>query len=206
MQNVFIVPSGKKKQSNKAKHQFAVEEGDLVTLLNVHDAFVASFKSSKFCKDNFLNYKGLLRALEIRSQLSKLLRRLTGVSTPFASARNSLADADDVAEAIAKCLISGFFAQAAAYHHSGVYKTVREQQSLHIHPTSVLYGRKPPPLLLFNEVVQTTTAMSSAEGMVGGAGSGEAEYSMRDVTVIKEEWLLEMASHYYQKGTPIKLS
>ena len=204
MQNVFIVPSGKKKQSNKAKHQFAVEEGDLVTLLNVHDSFVASFKSSKFCKDNFLNYKGLLRALEIRSQLSKLLRRLTGVSTPFASARNSLADADDVAEAIAKCLISGFFAQAAAYHHSGVYKTVREKQSLHIHPTSVLYGRKPPPLLLFNEVVQTTTPMAPGDGVAGVVS--EAEYSMRDVTVIKEEWLLEMAPHYYQKGTPIKLS
>ena len=88
VQNIFIVPSGKKKQSNKAKRQFAVEEGDHVTLLNVHDAFVASFKSSKFCKDNFLNYKGLLRALEIRAQLSKLLRRLTGVSS-FASARHS---------------------------------------------------------------------------------------------------------------------
>merc|ERR1719374_184330 len=91
VQNIFIVPSGKKKQSNKAKMQFAVD--------------------------------------------------------------------DDVTEAVAKCLISGFFAHAAVFHHSGVYKTVRENQSLHIHPTSVLYARKPPPLLLFNEVVRTTTAM-----------------------------------------------
>ena len=75
---------------------------------------------------------------------------------------------------------------------------------MHIHPTSVLFARKPPPILLFNEVVQTTTAMAAAEGVVGS--SGEAEYSMRDVIVIKEEWLLEMAPHYYQKGTPIKLS
>jgi len=205
VQNIFVVPSGKKKASNKAKLLFAVEEGDHVTLLNVHDAFVASYKSSKFCKEHFLNYKGLLRALEIRSQLSKLLRRLTGVSK-FASARNCLSDADEVTEIVTKCLISGFFSQAAAYHPTGVYKTIREGQNLHIHPTSVLFARKPPPLLLFNEVVQTTTAMSSAEGVVGGAVSGEAEYSMRDVTVIKEEWLLEMASHYYQKGTPIKLS
>lgn len=174
-----------------------------MTLLNVHDAFVASFKSSKFCKEHFLNYKGLLRALEIRAQLSKLLRRLTGVSH-FASARNTLGDADDVAEAVTKCLISGFFAHAAAYHHSGVYKTVRENQSLHIHPTSVLFARKPPPLLLFNEVVQTTSAMAPGEIVTGVVS--EAEYSMRDVTVIKEEWLLQMAPHYYQKGTPIKLS
>ena len=207
VQNIFIVPSGKKKQSNKAKRRFAVEEGDHVTLLNVHDAFVASFKSSKFCKDNFLNYKGLLRALEIRAQLSKLLRRLTGVSS-FASARNSAfggdSEPEEVVEAVAKCLISGFFAHAAVYHHSGVYKTVRENQSLHIHPTSVLYARKPPPLLLFNEVVQTTTPMAPGEAIAGVVN--EAEYSMRDVTVIKEEWLLEMAPHYYQKGTPIKLT
>lgn len=203
VQNVFVVPSGKKKQSNKAKLLFAVEEGDQITLLNVHDAFVASFKSSKFCKEHFLNYKGLLRALEIRAQLSRLLRRLTGVKN-FASARNSIEEADEISEAVTKCLISGFFSQAAAYHPSGVYKTIREGQPLHIHPTSVLFARKPPPILLFNEVVQTTTAMAAAEGVVGS--SGEAEYSMRDVIVIKEEWLLEMAPHYYQKGTPIKLS
>jgi len=197
VQNIFIVPSGKKKASNKAKHAFSVEEGDHFTLLNVYDAFVASNASSKFCRQHFLNHKGLVRAVEIRNQLNKLLHRVTGVSS-LPSAKRGMLDPDEVIIAISKCFCSGFFSQAAAYHHSGVYKTVRENQVLHIHPTSVLYARKPPPLLLFNEVVQTTTP-SSSDGMAGIIS--EAEYSMRDVITIKDEWLLEMAPHYYQKGT-----
>jgi ATP-dependent RNA helicase DDX35 len=171
-----------------------VEEGDHLTLLNVHDAFVAAKKSSKWCKEHFLNYRGLLRAMEIRSQLLRLLKRLAGVKT-VTSAKKTELDEDEVTVLLTKCIISGFFSQAAFYHHSGVYKTVRETQLLSVHPTSVLFARKPPPMVIFNEVVQTTSAKNlMSEG-------SETGYSMRDVTVIKTEWLLEMAPHYYQRGS-----
>lgn len=32
-------------------------------------------KNKHWCEQNFLNYKGLLRAVEIRTQLSKLLKK-----------------------------------------------------------------------------------------------------------------------------------
>ena len=46
---------------------------------------------------------------------------------------------------IRRCVVAGFFANAAYLHPSGSYRTVRNDHELHIHPASVLYAEKPPP-------------------------------------------------------------
>lgn len=45
---------------------------------------------------------------------------------------------------IRRCITSGFFANAAYLHYTGVYRTVRDDHELHIHPTSVLTFTDPP--------------------------------------------------------------
>ncbi|XP_048776032.2 probable ATP-dependent RNA helicase DHX35 isoform X2 [Ostrea edulis] len=75
IQNVFITPLGEKFAANRAKRNFSVEEGDHVSLLNVFRTFIKYKKNSKWCKENFLNYKGLCRAIEIQQQLHRLLRK-----------------------------------------------------------------------------------------------------------------------------------
>ena len=47
-------------------------------------------------------------------------------------------------DAVRRCIVAGFFANAAYLHPSGVYRTVRNDHELHIHPSSVLYAEKPP--------------------------------------------------------------
>lgn len=63
-----------------------------------------------------LNYKGLMRATEIRVQLLKALRRF-GVTIESV-------DADDP-DAILRCICAGFFANAARLHLDGTYRTIR---------------------------------------------------------------------------------
>ncbi|KAL3859423.1 hypothetical protein ACJMK2_009646, partial [Sinanodonta woodiana] len=46
--------------------------------------------------------------------------------------------------AIQRCITSGFFANAAKFHYTGEYKTVRDDTPLYIHPTSVLFTESPP--------------------------------------------------------------
>ena len=75
IQNVFVTPSNQKIQAAKAKRKFSVEEGDHITMLNVFNAFMKYNKSSRWCHEYFLNYKGLVRAVEIREQLVRLLRK-----------------------------------------------------------------------------------------------------------------------------------
>ncbi|GIY26104.1 probable ATP-dependent RNA helicase DHX35 [Caerostris extrusa] len=75
VQNVFKAAPGRKLELKRAKWKFAVEEGDFITLLNVYDAF-SKHQNKYWCEQNCLNYKGLLRAMEIKLQLSKLLKNL----------------------------------------------------------------------------------------------------------------------------------
>eukprot|EP00112_Aurelia_sp_Birch-Aquarium-sp1_P003315 Seg1370.10_Seg1370.9 transcript_id=Seg1370.10_Seg1370.9/GoldUCD/mRNA.D3Y31 product="putative ATP-dependent RNA helicase DHX35" protein_id=Seg1370.10_Seg1370.9/GoldUCD/D3Y31 len=173
LENVFISPHNKKRASEHAKLKFSVHEGDHLTLLNVYRAFIKFKKNSKWCHENFLNFKSLNHAVRIQEQLVAILKRY---KIPITSC-----EGDD--ENIRKCIVSGFFANAAKYHPLGEYRTVRDNHSLHIHPQSVLSTENPPQWVVFNQVLLTSK-----------------EY-MRDVTVIDPEWLLELASHYYEFGT-----
>jgi len=157
----------------RAKLKFSVHEGDHLTLLNVYRAFIKNKKNSKWCHENFLNYKSLSHAVRIKEQLESILKRF---QIPIVSCNG-----DD--EVIRKCILSGFFANVAKYHPLGEYRTIRDNHSLHIHPQSVLATETPPTWVVFNQVLLTGK-----------------EY-MRDVTVIDPEWLLELAPNYYEFGT-----
>ena len=173
IQNVFITPTGHKSTARKMRRKFAVEEGDHITLVNVYNAFIKFNKSSKWCHEVFLNYKGLKRAVEIRDQLARVLRKFNV----------NITSCGEDTESLRKCITSGFFANAAKLHYDGTYRTVRDEHVLNIHPTSVLSTEKPPKWVVFNEVVQTKRDF------------------MRDITVIKPEWLSEIAPHFYHFGT-----
>lgn len=77
VQNVFTKPpTGQLAiKARIAKRKFEVAEGDLLTLLNVYNGFVKNNMSKDWCRQNFLNYKGLRRAEEIRKQMRRLLER-----------------------------------------------------------------------------------------------------------------------------------
>ncbi|XP_007606128.1 probable ATP-dependent RNA helicase DHX35 isoform X2 [Cricetulus griseus] len=177
IQNVFVFPSNQKSQATRVHRKFAVEEGDHLTMLNVYEAFIKHNKSSQWCQEHFLNYKGLVRAATVREQLKKLLVKF---QVPKMSSEG---DPDPVL----RCIVSGFFANAARFHSSGAYRTIRDDHELHIHPASVLYAEKPPRWVIYNEVIQTS------------------KYYMRDVTAIESAWLLELAPHFYQQGMHLSL-
>ncbi|XP_031228458.1 probable ATP-dependent RNA helicase DHX35 isoform X3 [Mastomys coucha] len=177
IQNVFVFPSNQKSQATRVHRKFAVEEGDHLTMLNVYEAFIKHNKSSQWCQEHFLNYKGLVRAATVRDQLKKLLVKF---QVPKLSSEG---DPDPVL----RCIVSGFFANAARFHSTGAYRTIRDDHELHIHPASVLYSEKPPRWVIYNEVIQTS------------------KYYMRDVTAIESAWLLELAPHFYQQGTHLSL-
>ncbi|XP_058535533.1 probable ATP-dependent RNA helicase DHX35 isoform X1 [Ochotona princeps] len=177
IQNIFVIPSNQKSQAIRMHRKFAVEEGDHLTMLNVYEAFIKHNKNSQWCQEHFLNYKGLMRAATVREQLKKLLAKFQVPKT------SSKGDPDPVL----RCIVSGFFANAARFHSTGAYRTIRDDHELHIHPASVLYAEKPPRWVLYNEVVQTS------------------KYYMRDVTAIESAWLLELAPHFYQQGTHLSL-
>ncbi|KAG9131220.1 hypothetical protein Leryth_006078 [Lithospermum erythrorhizon] len=147
--------------------------GDHIALLNIYTSWKETGFDSQWCYENYIQFRSMKRARDIRDQLQGLLERVE-----IQTSSNSQ-DFD----AIKKAITSGFFLHSARLYNKGStssYRTVKHPQIVHIHPTSGLAKEVLPRWVIYNELVLTSK-----------------EY-MRQVTQVKPEWLNEIAPHYYQ--------
>ena len=146
---VWFQHDGQKKTSESARRKFAAEEGDHLTLLNVYQAFVTKGrKESKWCRDNYLNYKSMTRAVSVRAQLKRYLERFgLNVDESLAIKKDSDESASK-SESIRKCLTGGYFAHAARMQPDGSFKTVSGGIVLYAHPSSLMFVRNTPIIIL----------------------------------------------------------
>lgn len=168
---VFLRPKEAQDEADEAKARFAHQDGDHLTLLNVYHAFKQNKEDKNWCYENFLNYRSLKSADNVRAQLSRIMQRLNLplVSTDFNS--------KDYYPNIMKAMVSGFFMQVALLDKKGLYVTVKDNQVVALHPSSVLDHK--PQWVIYNEFVLTSKNF------------------IRTVTEIQGEWLLDLAPHYY---------
>ncbi|VDN17686.1 unnamed protein product, partial [Gongylonema pulchrum] len=101
----FVRPAEAKKAADEAKARFAHIDGDHLTLLNVYHAFKQNHEEVQWCYDNFINYRALKNADNVRTQLARIMDKfsLKRVSTDFKS--------KDYYINIRKALVAGFFMQ-----------------------------------------------------------------------------------------------
>jgi ATP-dependent RNA helicase DDX35 len=142
--SVWFHHEGEKKAMESSRRKFAVEEGDHLTLLNVYQAYVTKGrKDAKWCRDNHLNHKSMVRAVSIRTQLKRYLERL-GVEIAESLVTNDTRTSESsTAEQIRKSLTTGYFAHAAKMLPDGTFKSVAGGVVLHAHPTSLMFVSGP---------------------------------------------------------------
>jgi pre-mRNA-splicing factor ATP-dependent RNA helicase DHX15/PRP43 len=169
--NIFMRPKEAAKAADEAKAQFAHTDGDHLTLLNAYYAYKQNGESKEWCYDNYINYRSIQSADNVREQLSRILVKLHVpiVSGDFNSA--------DYYNNIRKCLTNGLFMQVAHLQKQGHYLTVKDQQVVAIHPSSVLDNK--PAFILFQDFVLTSRNF------------------VRTVSAVRLDWLVELAPHYY---------
>ena len=149
---VWFHHDGEKKATETARRRFAAEEGDHLTLLNVYQAFVTKGrKESRWCRENFLNFKSMTRVASIRAQLKRYVERFGIDVTESFPARDSQTDLVDLGEKIRKCLTMGYFAHAARMQPDGSFKTVNGNMTLHAHPSSLMFVRSLHSRLCFSK-------------------------------------------------------
>ncbi|XP_028329912.1 ATP-dependent RNA helicase DHX15 isoform X1 [Gouania willdenowi] len=168
----FVRPIESKKEADQAKMRFCHIDGDHLTLLNVYHAFKDNGDSAQWCYENFVNYRSLMSADNVRQQLSRIMDRcnLPRKSTEFTN--------KDYYVNIRRALVTGFFMQVAHLERTGNYLTVKDNQVVQLHPSTVL-DRK-PEWVLYNEFVLTT------------------KNYIRTCTDVKPEWLMKIAPQYYE--------
>jgi pre-mRNA-splicing factor ATP-dependent RNA helicase DHX15/PRP43 len=165
---VFVRPNTQRKRADEMKALFAHPDGDHLTLLNVYHAFKgqeAQADPKKWCHDHFLSLRSLQSADNVRLQLKRIMEthEIELMSTPFEDKKYY--------ENIRKALVSGFFMQVAKREGTGkTYVTVKENQSVLLHPSTVL--NQDAEWVIYNEFVLTS------------------KNYIRTVTTVKAEWLL----------------
>ncbi|PIA63011.1 hypothetical protein AQUCO_00200792v1 [Aquilegia coerulea] len=168
--SIFYRPKDKQVHADNARMNFHTGHvGDHIALLKVYSTWKETNFSTQWCYENYIQVRSMKRARDIRDQLEGLLER---VEIELSSNENDL-------DAIKKAITSGFFHHSAKLQKSGAYRTVKNPQTVHIHPTSGL-AQVLPRWVIYHELVLTTK-----------------EY-MRQVTELKPDWLVEIAPHYYQ--------
>ncbi|KAL6221915.1 hypothetical protein ACLB2K_005307 [Fragaria x ananassa] len=168
--SIFYRPKDKQVYADNAKQNFHTGDvGDHIALLNVYNTWKETNYSTQWCYENYIQVRSMKRARDIRDQLQRLLER---VEIQLTSNPVDL-------EAIKKAITSGYFPHSARLEKNGAYRTVKNPQHVHIHPSSGL-AQVLPRWVLYRELVLTTK-----------------EY-VRQVSELKPDWLVEIAPHYYQ--------
>jgi len=168
--SIFYRPKDKLVHADHAMRNFFRPHGDHLTLVNVYNQWKETDYSMQWCFENFVQYRSMMRAHDVRDQLEGLLER---VEVALKSSTES--------EDIRKAVTAGYFYHTAKLQKDGMYKTSKHNQSVLIHPSSSLF-KETPKWVIYHELVFTTK-----------------EY-MRQVIEIKPDWLIEIAPHYYKKG------
>ena len=134
--NPFMRPRDVAKQADEAKAQFAHVDGDHLTLLNAYNAWKSKGMDQQWAYSNFLNQRSLQSADNVRTQLERICGRLGLESkrTEFSSA--------SFYPNIRKSVTSGFFMQVAHMEPNGQYLTVKDHETVYLHPSCCL-ERKP---------------------------------------------------------------
>lgn len=167
--SIFYRPKDKIIHADTARKNFNQPDGDHLSLLQVYNQWAETDYSTQWCYENFIQYRSMKRARDVRDQLVGLMDR---VEIDMVSCLPETIP-------IRKAITSGYFYHIARLSKGGNYKTAKHNQTVMIHPNSALFEEL-PRWVLYHELVFTTK-----------------EY-MRQVTEIESKWLLEVAPHYYK--------
>jgi pre-mRNA-splicing factor ATP-dependent RNA helicase DHX15/PRP43 len=167
---IFVRPANNRKRADEMKSHFSHPDGDHLTMLNAYHAYKGqaasdSASAKQWCHEHFLSFRHLSSADSVRTQLKRIMETngLDLISTPFED-KNYYTN-------IRRALLTGFFMQVAMKESSGkLYRTVKDDQAVLIHPSTVL--RTEFDWVVYNEFVLTS------------------KQYIRTCTGIRPEWLL----------------
>lgn len=170
---IWVRPANNRRRADEMKGHFSHPDGDHLTLLNAYHAFKGQdtmdpVHLKQWCHEHFLSFRHLSSADSVRAQLKRIMEthEIELVSTPF--------EDKSYYTNIRRALLAGFFMQVAMKESSGkVYRTIKDDQAVLIHPSTVL--KTEFDWVLYNEFVLTS------------------KQYVRNCTAIRPEWLLVCA-------------
>jgi ATP-dependent RNA helicase DDX35 len=151
--------------------------GDHVTYTNLIAEMDDRDMDQEECKEKFVNRVALVKAIEVRDQLSRFLRRYGRVKAMGITGYNQ-----ERSKAIRKCVTAGFFFNVAKLANDGNYYTVRGKHLVTCSQSSVLHSH--------GDTSEYVVFGETHDGSRGGI-------EIRSCSTIDARWLRELAPHYW---------
>lgn len=173
----FTRPRNEQSKADQKKAKFHDQSGDHMTLLNAYESWRRNGEGFAWCKDNFIQFRSMKRAKDVREQLLAIMQRH----------RLPIVHGGRDSTRIRKALVAGFFKNTARKDPHEGYKTLTEQQPVALHPSSALFG-KSAEFVVYHSLVETVK-----------------EY-MHCCSTLDPKWLPELAPNFFKVADPTKMS
>jgi ATP-dependent RNA helicase DHR2 len=164
VENIFlnVETEETREQAADVRGQLYRRSGDHMTLLAAVQAYAAENSDRKaWAERHLISHRAMQSVMDVRKQLRAqcLQAKLLPKGSTFADGDDEGVRAADeeLTERILKAFLSGFATNIARLCPDGSYKTFVGNQTVAIHPSSVLFGRK-VEALIYNEFVFTNKA------------------------------------------------
>ena len=171
VENTFLnlTSEEKKEEAESARRELYRREGDHLTLLITVQAYAAENTDRKaWAERHFVSHRAMQAVMDVRKQL-----RAQHPQAQTLKQETTRQISSERAATIVKCFLKGFKMNTARLMPDGSYKTVVGNQTVAIHPSSGLFGKK-VEAIMYNEFVYTTKSYARGVSAVQMDWVGEA--------------------------------
>ncbi|KAF3480356.1 ATP-dependent RNA helicase DHX8 [Arthroderma uncinatum] len=158
VENIFLNTASeeKKEQADLARRDLYRREGDHLTMLATVRAYAAEHADRKvWAERHLVSHRAMQAVMDVRKQLLTQCKqaKLFGNASFKDDDSSPLGNEDPVP--ILTSFLTGFATNTARLFPDGSYRTMVGNQTVAIHPSSVLFGRK-VEAIMYNEYVFTS--------------------------------------------------
>ncbi|CAD6573789.1 MAG: Putative ATP-dependent RNA helicase dhr2 [Alectoria sarmentosa] len=156
VENVFLnlTSEEKKEEAEVARRELYRREGDHLTLLTTAQAYASEHTDRKaWAERRFVSHRAMQAVMDVRKQLRAQCQRAKMLD--LTQNQEPSVITPELAVSILKCFLKGFASNTARLFPDGSYKTMIGNQTVAIHPSSGLFGKK-IEAIMYNEFVFTT--------------------------------------------------
>jgi HrpA-like RNA helicase len=176
VKSVFVRPKNKEADADLEHEKFKNPGSDFLTMLKVWEKWVDVGFNVGWARENFLNFRGLQEAKEVRAQLMEIIGQ-RDIASVNGNDRNE--------EQISKSISAGLIHKIAKHvdRRSGYEPLValaRSSENFHIHPSSAVFETE-PEYVIGSDIVSTKKTYA------------------RSCQTLRLEWLPEIAPQILNK-------
>ncbi|RAL15267.1 putative ATP-dependent RNA helicase (Hrh1) [Aspergillus homomorphus CBS 101889] len=176
VENIFLNTTSeeKKEEAEVARRDLYRREGDHLTMLATVQAYAAENTDRKaWAERHLVSHRAMQSVMDVRKQLTAQCRQAKLLPNDTRGGTSTTSINSSSPMFILKSFLRGFATNTARLVPDGSYRTVVGNQTVAIHPSSVLFGKK-VEAILYNEFVFTNRSYARGVSAVQMDWVGEA--------------------------------